>query len=93
MFETECIVVGAGVIGLAVARRLAMEGRDVVVLERAKAVGTETSSRSNEVIHAGIYHRPGGPQAILCGRGREELYKYCAERRIDHLQIGKLQNS
>ncbi len=90
MFETECIVVGAGAIGLAIARRLAIGGRDVLVLERASAVGTETSSRSNEVIHAGIYHRPGGPQAVLCGRGREALYAYCAEHGVSHAQIGKL---
>ncbi len=90
VFETGCIVVGAGVIGLAIARRLAMGGRDVIVLERAMAVGTETSSRSNEVIHAGIYHRPGGPQAILCGRGREQMYEYCSEHHVEHQQIGKL---
>jgi len=90
VFEAECVVVGAGAIGLAVARHLALEGREVVVLERATAIGTETSSRSNEVIHAGIYHRPGGPQAILCGRGREALYEYCAQSGIEHAQIGKL---
>ena len=90
MFETDCLVVGAGVIGLAIARRLAMDGRDVVVLEREGAIGTHTSSRSNEVIHAGIYHRPGGPQAILCGNGREALYAYCAGHGVEHRQIGKL---
>jgi L-2-hydroxyglutarate oxidase LhgO len=90
VFEAECIVVGAGAVGLAIARRFAIAGHDVVVLERASAIGTETSSRSNEVIHAGIYHRPGGPQAVLCGRGREALYAYCAEHGVGHSQIGKL---
>ena len=90
MFETGCIVVGAGVIGLAVARRLALNGRDVVVLERASNIGTETSSRSNEVIHAGIYYRTGGPQAVLCVQGREALLAYCAEHGVRHEQIGKL---
>ncbi len=90
MLRTECIVVGAGVIGLAIARRLAMDGRKVVVLERAAAIGTETSARSNEVIHAGIYYRPGSPQAVLCGRGREALYAYCTEHGVEHIEIGKL---
>jgi L-2-hydroxyglutarate oxidase LhgO len=67
-----------------------MDGRDVVVLEREIACGTHTSSRSNEVIHAGIYHRPGGPQAVLCGNGREALYAYCAKHGIEHLPVGKL---
>lgn len=90
MLETECIVVGAGAIGLAIARRLAMSGRDVLVLERAARVGTETSSRSNQVIHAGLYHRPRGPQAVLCGRGREALYAYCQAHGVEHRQVGKL---
>lgn len=90
MIETECIVVGAGVIGLAVARRLALNGRDVVVLERANNIGTETSSRSNEVIHAGIYYRTGGPQAVLSVKGREPLLEYCVGHGVKHEQIGKL---
>jgi len=90
VIATECIVVGAGVIGLAIARRLALDGRDVVVLERAGNIGTETSSRNNEVIHAGIYYRPGGPQAVLCVTGREALLEYCAEHGVGHAQIGKL---
>ena len=90
MLTTECIVVGAGVIGLAIARRLAVDGRDVVVLERAGNIGTETSSRNNEVIHAGIYYRPGGPQAVLSVTGREALLEYCAKRGVGHSQIGKL---
>lgn len=88
--ETDCIVVGAGVIGLAIARELAGSGREVVVLEKAAQVGTETSSRSNEVIHGGIYHRPNGPQALLCSRGRESLYDYCESHGVAHRQVGKL---
>lgn len=87
---TDCVVVGAGVIGLAIAREISASGREVVVLERASQVGTETSSRSNEVIHAGIYHRSNGPQAVLCTRGRETLYAYCESRGVPHRQIGKL---
>ncbi len=90
MFETECIIVGGGAIGLAIARRLAMDGREVLVLESAVRVGTETSSRSNQVIHAGLYHRPGGPQAVLCGLGREAMYAYCETHGVEHRQIGKL---
>jgi L-2-hydroxyglutarate oxidase LhgO len=90
MFETECLVVGAGAIGLAIARRLAMDGRQVLVLERAARVGTETSSRSNQVIHAGLYHRPKGPQAVLCGRGREAMYAFCETHGVEHKQVGKL---
>jgi L-2-hydroxyglutarate oxidase LhgO len=89
-FDTDCLIVGAGAIGLAIARALAIEGREVVVLERERTLGMHTSSRSNEVIHAGIYHRPGGPQAVLCGRGREALYDYCAQHGVEHRPIGKL---
>jgi L-2-hydroxyglutarate oxidase LhgO len=88
-FETDCLVVGAGAIGLAIARRLAMDSLDVVVVERERAIGMHTSSRSNEVIHGGLYHRPGGPQAVLCGLGREKLYDYCAQHGVEHRQIGK----
>ena len=90
MLETQCVVVGAGVIGLAVARELAARGREVVVLERAGAIGTETSSRSNEVIHAGLYYRPGSPQAVLCARGSQSLYEYCIRHGIEHARVGKL---
>jgi len=90
MFETECMVVGGGAIGLAIARRLALDGREVLVLERAARVGTETSSRSNQVIHAGLYHRPKGPQAVLCGRGREAMYAFCESHGVEHRQVGKL---
>ena len=89
-FECDCIVVGGGIIGLTIARRVASEGLHVVVLERARQIGTETSSRSNEVIHAGIYYRPGSPQAVLCTKGRDSLYAYCRSRGVPHAQIGKL---
>lgn len=67
-----------------------MDGREVLVLERAARVGTETSSRSNQVIHAGLYHRPKGPQAVLCGRGREAMYAFCETHGVEHRQVGKL---
>ncbi|KAG8055050.1 hypothetical protein GUJ93_ZPchr0001g32386 [Zizania palustris] len=86
----DVVVVGAGVVGLAVARALAMAGREVVVVEAASSFGTGTSSRNSEVIHAGIYYPPGSLKATLCVRGREMLYKYCAEREIPHKQLGKL---
>ncbi|KAF0892069.1 hypothetical protein E2562_013465 [Oryza meyeriana var. granulata] len=86
----DAVVVGAGVVGLAVARALAMAGREVVVVEAASSFGTGTSSRNSEVIHAGIYYPPGSLKASLCVRGREMLYKYCAEREIPHKQLGKL---
>jgi L-2-hydroxyglutarate oxidase LhgO len=91
MTETvECVVVGAGVVGLAVARALALAGREVVVIEAADAIGTGTSSRNSEVIHAGIYYPTGSLKARLCVAGREFLYRYCAERGIEHWRCGKL---
>jgi len=84
------VVIGAGVVGLAVARALALQGREVLVLEAANAIGTETSSRNSEVIHAGIYYPQGSLKAQLCVRGKELLYAYCAERGIAHRRCGKL---
>ena len=84
------MVVGAGVVGLAVARRLARSGREVVVVEAADAIGTETSSRNSEVIHAGIYYPTGSLKARLCLAGKEALYAYCAARGIPHKRLGKL---
>jgi len=86
----ECAVIGAGVVGLAVARRLAIGGREVVVLESEDAFGTQTSSRNSEVIHAGIYYPTGSLKARLCVAGRKALYRYCAERGIGHRRIGKV---
>jgi L-2-hydroxyglutarate oxidase LhgO len=91
MTETaDCIVVGAGVIGLAVARRLALAGREVVILEAADAVGTETSSRNSEVVHAGIYYPTASLKARLCVAGKEALYAYCEARGVPHTRLGKL---
>ncbi|WP_311220853.1 MULTISPECIES: NAD(P)/FAD-dependent oxidoreductase [unclassified Acidovorax] len=90
MDRCECVVVGAGVVGLAVARALALQGREVFVLEAAAAIGTGISSRNSEVIHAGIYYPANSLKAALCVRGKELLYAYCAERRVPHRRCGKL---
>lgn len=90
MEQVDCIVAGAGVIGLAVARALAAKGLDTLILEAADAIGTETSSRNSEVIHAGIYYPRGSLKARLCVAGRDMLYRYCAERAIPHRHAGKL---
>ncbi len=89
-YELDAIVVGAGVIGLAVARRLARAGREVVVLEQCEAIGTETSSRNSEVIHAGIYYPAGSLKARSCLAGREALYEFCRTRHVPHRRCGKL---
>ena len=90
MEQVDCVVIGAGVVGLAVARALALQGREVMVLEAADAIGTGTSSRNSEVIHAGIYYPQGSLKASLCVAGKELLYAYCAERGIGHSRCGKL---
>ncbi|WP_456316890.1 NAD(P)/FAD-dependent oxidoreductase [Teichococcus globiformis] len=86
----DCVVVGAGVVGLAIARRLALAGREVLVLEAAEAIGTETSSRNSEVIHAGIYYPKGSLMATSCVVGKQMLYQYCEERGVPHRRCGKL---
>ena len=86
----DCVVIGAGVVGLAVARALALNGREVLIIEAASAFGTGSSSRSSEVIHAGMYYPPGSLKARFCVRGRELLYAYCAERGVAHRRLGKL---
>jgi L-2-hydroxyglutarate oxidase LhgO len=88
--EVDCIVVGAGVVGLAVARALALAGRDVIVLDAAEGIGTETSSRNSEVIHAGIYYPANSFMARFCVAGRRALYRYCAETGVPHRNCGKL---
>ena len=88
--KIDCAVIGAGVIGLAVARRLAMSGREVVVLEAETHFGTHTSSRNSEVMHAGIYYPTGSLKARLCFPGRQALYRYCAEHAVNHRRIGKV---
>lgn len=90
MDTVECVVIGAGVIGLAVARRLAQAGREVIILEAADAIGTETSSRNSEVIHAGIYYRAGSLMARMCVSGKRALYGYCRDHGIPHRRCGKL---
>ena len=88
--RVECVVVGAGVVGLAVARALALSGREVWVLEAADGIGTGTSSRNSEVVHAGIYYPAGSLKARFCVQGKHMLYDYCAERGIPHSRLGKL---
>lgn len=90
MDSVECVVIGAGVVGLAVARALALAGREVVILEAEDAIGTHTSSRNSEVIHAGIYYPKGSLKARACVEGKERLYRYCVERGIPHRRSGKL---
>src|SRR5258708_26393535 len=90
MDKVECVVIGAGVIGLAVARRLAQAGREVIVLEAAEGIGTATSSRNSEVIHAGIYYKAGSLMAQMCVGGKRALYRYCGDHGIPHRNCGKL---
>ncbi|HXM70393.1 MAG TPA: FAD-dependent oxidoreductase, partial [Thermoanaerobaculia bacterium] len=88
--RVECVVIGAGAVGLAIARALALEGREVIVLEKAAQIGTETSSRNSEVIHAGIYYATGSLKATLCVRGKELLYRYLHAHGVHHDRVGKL---
>src|ERR1700681_3999959 len=90
MEQIDCVIVGAGVIGLAIARRLAQAGREVIVLEAAEGIGTVTSSRNSEVIHAGIYYKAGSLMARMCVSGKRALYEYCRELGIPHRNCGKL---
>jgi len=91
MAETvECVVVGAGVVGLAAARALALAGREVIVLEQEPGIGAHTSSRNSEVIHAGLYYKKGTLRAKLFPRARDLMYAYCAEHGVPHRRIGKL---
>ena len=90
MEQVDTVVIGAGVVGLAVARALAMAGREVIVLEAENAIGTHTSSRNSEVIHAGIYYPKGSLKARLCVAGRQQLYAYCADHGVSHQRCGKL---
>jgi len=87
--QVDCVVIGAGVVGLAVARALALGGREVLVLEACHAIGTQTSSRNSEVIHAGMYYPTGSLKAQLCVRGNALLYDYCAARGVAYQRVGK----
>jgi len=88
--QLECVVVGAGIVGLAVARSMALAGHEVVVLEAESEIGMHTSSRNSEVIHAGLYYGDDTLKARLCVEGRALLYQYCEDRQIPHQRIGKL---
>jgi L-2-hydroxyglutarate oxidase LhgO len=90
MEKVECVVIGAGVIGLAVARQLALAGREVIIFEAAEGIGTVTSSRNSEVIHAGIYYPAGSLMARMCVSGKRALYDYCGDHGIPHRNCGKL---
>ena len=88
--KVECVVIGAGVIGLAIARSLAQKGHEVLILEAEKTFGTHSSSRNSEVIHAGIYYPTDSLKARTCVRGNVLLYEYCRQRGINHQRTGKL---
>lgn len=90
MERLDVVVVGAGAVGLAVGRALARAGREVIILDAADAIGTVTSSRNSEVIHAGIYYEPGSLKARLCVRGRDLLYAYAIANHLPHEACGKL---
>jgi L-2-hydroxyglutarate oxidase LhgO len=88
--HVDTLVVGAGVVGLAVARALALAGREVVVVEALELVGSVTSARNSEVIHAGLYYPPGSQKARLCVRGKDALYAYCERQQVPYRRCGKL---
>lgn len=90
MEQVQCAVIGAGVIGLAIARDLSLQGREVVILERVGAIGSETSARNSEVVHAGLYYPPGSLKARQCVEGRRLLYDFLASHGIAHRRCGKL---
>lgn len=88
--STECVVIGAGVIGLAIAREMAAAGLETIVLEKEHHIGTSTSSRNSEVVHAGIYYQPGSLKAQTCVSGKAMLYDYCRARGVGYSNCGKL---
>jgi L-2-hydroxyglutarate oxidase LhgO len=90
VLSMQVLVVGAGVVGLAVARAAALAGADVIVAEAAAAIGTGISSRNSEVIHAGIYYPTGSTRALMCARSRRRLYEFCASHGVPHRKCGKL---
>ncbi len=88
--DIECVVVGAGVVGLAVARALAQSGREVILVEAGEGIGVGISSRNSQVIHAGIYYPTGSLKAQLCVEGKQRLYAFCDEHGVDYQRLGKL---
>jgi L-2-hydroxyglutarate oxidase LhgO len=90
IYEIDCLVIGAGAVGLACGAELARRGREVLVTEAAGAIGTGVSARNSEVIHAGLYYSTGSLKHLLCVRGRRALYQYLGERNIAHRRFGKL---
>lgn len=90
MSEVDAVVIGAGAVGLAAARALALAGREVIVLERNAAIGEETSARNSEVIHAGLYYPAGSLKAELCVEGKRQLYDYCERKSVPHRRCGKI---
>jgi L-2-hydroxyglutarate oxidase LhgO len=90
MDSVECIVLGAGVVGLAVARALAVAGREVILIDGERHIGSGVSSRNSEVIHAGLYYPQGSLKARLCVEGKQQLYAFCAARGVPHRRCGKL---
>lgn len=90
MADIDVLVLGAGVVGLAVGRAIALSGRSVFIAEAQSSFGTETSARNSEVIHAGIYYPEGSLKAKLCVAGRKQLYAYCQDRQVPHAKCGKL---
>ncbi len=90
MFETDCVIIGAGVVGLAAARALAISGRECVIVDRGPVIGSETSSRNSEVIHAGLYYKTGSLKGQACVSGKPQLYAYLKERALPHRCCGKL---
>src|SRR6266481_2946765 len=90
MDRVDAVVIGAGVVGLATARALALAGLETILLEQESAIGTATSARNSEVIHAGMYYDAGSLKARACVAGRKLLYDYCASHGVGHRRIGKL---
>ena len=90
IYQTDCVVIGAGAVGLACAAELARRGRDVLVLEAANGIGSGISSRNSEVIHAGMYYPTGTLKHVMCVKGRRKLYAYLGARGVAHRKFGKL---